>query len=90
MARLIDADALELDTEWDEYQDGFTSYSQLQIDTAPTIDIVFCKDCKYRGGWKCWMRNNIARRFPQDDDFCSYGERKERVDDLYASNADKS
>lgn len=38
--RLIDADALEYDTEWSEYHDGFTAYSQMEIDTAPTIDAV--------------------------------------------------
>ena len=38
--RPIDADALEYDTEWSEYMDGFTSYSQLQIDCAPTLDVV--------------------------------------------------
>ena len=36
--RLIDADALELDSEWSEYMDGWTSYSQFQIDNAPTIE----------------------------------------------------
>ena len=39
MSRYIDADALECDTEWSEYHDGFISYSQLEIDTAPSIDI---------------------------------------------------
>lgn len=29
--RLIDADTLELDTCWDEYDDGFTAYSRFQI-----------------------------------------------------------
>lgn len=38
--RPIDADELEYDTEWSEYMDGFTSYSQLQIDCAPTLDVV--------------------------------------------------
>ena len=38
--RPIDADALEYDTEWSEYMDGYTSYSQLQIDGAPTLDVV--------------------------------------------------
>lgn len=38
--RPIDADVLEYDTEWSEYMDGFTSYSQLQIDCAPTLDVV--------------------------------------------------
>lgn len=27
MSRYIDADKLEPDTEWDEYEDGFISYS---------------------------------------------------------------
>lgn len=36
--RLIDADAIEKDTEWDAHDGGFMSYSQLQIDNAPTID----------------------------------------------------
>ena len=35
--RLIDADALETDTEWSEYEDGFTSYSRSVILYAPTI-----------------------------------------------------
>ncbi|SDW49050.1 hypothetical protein SAMN05216391_10927 [Lachnospiraceae bacterium KHCPX20] len=30
--KLIDADELEPDTEWDDYYDGFTSCSQGQID----------------------------------------------------------
>ena len=32
--RIIDADELEPDTEWSDYYDGFTSYSQSQIDEA--------------------------------------------------------
>ena len=35
--RLIDADELELDTEWSYYEDGFISVSQMQIDNADTI-----------------------------------------------------
>ena len=36
--RPIDANALERDTEWDDRYDGFLSYSQSQIDAAPTLD----------------------------------------------------
>ena len=39
-------------------------------------DLVRCKECRYRNGEKCQMRNNIAKRFPQADDYCSYGERE--------------
>lgn len=35
--RLIDANNLETDTEWSEYEDDFTSYSRSAILNAPTI-----------------------------------------------------
>ena len=35
--RLIDADALEADTEWDDREDGYISYSKVAIKCAPTI-----------------------------------------------------
>lgn len=82
--RLIDADALECDTEWSEYHDGFTAYSQMAIDTAPSIDIVRCKECKY---WHdhittFWCSRGAELR-PQEsgwikrnaDDYCSYGQK---------------
>ena len=34
--RLIDADSLELDDGWNDYYDGFTSYSETQIKSAQT------------------------------------------------------
>ena len=34
---LIDRDKLERDTEWDEYEDGFISYSPLQIFSEPVV-----------------------------------------------------
>jgi len=38
--KLIDADELELDTEWNDYDDGFVSYSQRQIDDAEEVKAV--------------------------------------------------
>jgi len=38
--RLIDADELELDTEWDDYYDGFVSYSQSQINDAEEVKAI--------------------------------------------------
>ena len=35
--RLIDADELEEDDAWSDYEDGFTAYSRLQISTQPTV-----------------------------------------------------
>ena len=89
--RLIDADALrrKVKTETNPYGKPTIDYDSgvkvLEwIDKAPTIDavpVVRCKDCKH-----CDPENNHCdhhmgtaaplRRKP--DDFCSYGERKER------------
>ena len=40
MSRLIDADELEPDTEWDDYYDGFVSYSQSQINEAEEVKAI--------------------------------------------------
>lgn len=49
------------------------------IDNAPeadVVEVVRCKDCKYRTGtkYKCSKFGNIQMN---KNDFCSYGERKE-------------
>lgn len=38
--KLINADELEPDTEWDDYYDGFISYSQGQIDEAEEVKAI--------------------------------------------------
>ena len=38
--RLIDADELELDTEWSDYYDGFVSFSQSQINEAEEVKAI--------------------------------------------------
>ena len=50
MSRYIDADKLEPDTEWDEREDGFISYSQLNIDQQPTADVRE----NVKGTWKIY------------------------------------
>ena len=40
MSRLIDADKLEPDTEWNDYDDDFMSYSQSQIRNAEEIQAI--------------------------------------------------
>ena len=49
-----------------------------EIDSAPSIDIVRCGECKYDGTWKCPWRNTQAPRYPSANDFCSYGSYGER------------
>jgi hypothetical protein len=43
-------------------------------DVAP---VVRCKDCKYNVGTKKCLNPDSFFAVPKDDDFCSYGERKE-------------
>ena len=76
--RLIDADALQK-----EYQKEHGK-RLLLIDVAPTIDaveVVRCKDCKFgvyeKGRGIYHIRCEILEFLFQDDDYCSYGERRE-------------
>lgn len=65
----------------------FTLGIQQAVDEQPTVDaveVVRCKDCKYwqdnNGGYphdECRWGNGET---PDPDDFCSYGKRKEGVD----------
>ena len=51
------------------------------IISAPSIDIVRCKECRrrYRSGYRgdeYWVCDFMDAKI-KDDDFCSYGERRE-------------
>ena len=73
--RLIDADALigkDVGIAW---------VSTEAIRNASTIDavpVVRCRECKYRDGTP--GQPNIQCGQMHEDDFCSYGERKEGAD----------
>ena len=75
MSRLIDADALNI---YDiSPVDGFAvmGVTEEDINLAPTIDaveVVLCKDCKWRKACKVFSQQQIT-----DDSYCSWGERKE-------------
>ena len=87
--RLIDADKLKKDLS-ENYV--FYGFRQLlndfyeALDSAPSIDIVRCKECKFSESvitsWSTDGKNNVVERLckvhkwsVKDDDFCSYGER---------------
>lgn len=76
--RLIDADALIEEAN----ADGAYGYVDAkQIADAPTVDaveVVRCRECKYHNKPPCPMR--LSFNWTEDDDFCSYGERKEGAD----------
>ena len=76
--RLIDANELIKEAN----ADGAYGYVDAkQIADAPTVDaveIVRCRECKYHNKPPCPMR--LSFNWTEDDDFCSYGERKEGAD----------
>lgn len=80
MSRLIDADNLVPDICDAEIEYGTkpVHFSANAIDLAPTVDavpVVRCRECKYRDGTP--GQPNIQCGQMHDNDFCSYGERKE-------------
>ena len=74
MSRYIDADAF-LKEYCEPYPYVYMAMSKALAD-APSIDIVRCKDCKYRDKHHycgIWGQPYLCN----DECFCSYGERKE-------------
>ena len=92
MSRYIDADALieamgEEPYVWTDSDDEIAERNQWLtdmhiIESAPSIDIVRCKECK----WSDWYTTADGEQFcycmetgnggRTADDFCSYGERE--------------
>ena len=86
--RLIDADSLqrricgakcgcEYEDCWNEEGCVYDHF----ISNSPTINavpVVRCWECKYHNKPTCPMR--LSFNWTKDDDFCSYGERKEGSD----------
>ena len=73
--RLIDADALIARA----FQDSERMYLESVVKHTPSIDIVFCKECKWAkaNGTYQWCGRLDSTAQITADDFCSYGERKE-------------
>ena len=74
-----------IDAEWLVKESMSLSFSvqkwanEVQIMTAPSIDIVRCRECKYWKEGKCWNMKGLNKTdgIVNADDFCSYGERRE-------------
>lgn len=52
----------------------------LKLPAADVVPVVRCKDCKYNVGTKKCLNPDSFFAVPKDDDFCSYGERKDGGD----------
>lgn len=91
MAEYITKEAAIQAFEWGEadviedYGDGYNfgfsrGIIKSAINAIPAADVapvVRCKDCKYNRGSKKCLNPDSFFAVPKDDDFCSYGERKE-------------
>ena len=70
-----------IDAEWlaeelgDVNMDIYTNEVKEYINDAPSIEIVRCKECKKHNTHRCHMAFDLVAT--NDDDFCSYGERRE-------------
>lgn len=89
MARLIDAmriDFDEVDISGCTDVDDIIAAVEDLIDKQPAVDaveVVRCKDCKHYKNGSCNIHSVWPYQYspgydfrPDDDDFCSYGERK--------------
>lgn len=66
----------------------FIDYTLLSVPTADVVEVVRCKECIYNDrGW-CGAQES-GTRYIEDDDYCSFGERKddEQVDTFDTSDA---
>ena len=83
MSRYIDADELERKYMSADYMDNDTAYDVIaELDTAPHIDIVRCKECKHwigetehyedREYKACWQ---LCGQYMNSEFWCKYGER---------------
>ena len=83
MSRYIDADAF-LKEYCEPYPHVYMAMSRAMAD-APIIDIVRCKECRYKDMELCAMYKLVVAGVRKYDDFCSYGERKDNGKDIQSA-----
>ena len=74
MSRYIDADAF-LKEYCKPYPHVYMAMSKAMAE-APSIDIVFCKECKYYKQSEAFCENGNGLWQAGDECFCNYGERE--------------
>lgn len=72
MSRYIDAEEL-LKHKTDH--EMISTHLIYNAPTADVVDVVRCKDCKWYDGNECFEQLGLV--CARDDDFCSWGERRE-------------
>ena len=81
--KLINADELEPDTEWDDYYDDFVSYSQGQIDAVEEVKAIPLDEVKQ-------AREEIENLTPWDDGLVEMHEVLSVLDKLIEGVKDES
>lgn len=56
-------------------------YDLMDAPTVDAVEVVRCKDCKWRGRLGCAVTIVDESDEPMDDDFCAWGERRENDTD---------
>ena len=81
----VELDGIRLVCEEGQIVGWYRPGDGLVIDAnAPTVDavpVVRCRECKYHNKPPCPMR--MSFNWTEDNDFCSYGERKEGDDNVH-------
>ena len=76
----VDEAIINFGFEWDDIpptREEFVRFLKKQP-TVDAVPVVRCRECKYHNKPTCPMR--LSFNWTKDDDFCSYGERKESAD----------
>lgn len=69
---------MEVTVTVDIPQEEFQAVLQKHLETMPDYRlVVFCKDCKWFGDPGCAIKIVDDTDKPTEDDYCSFGERKE-------------
>ena len=85
MSRYVDADAFKKDVKHHLFVLAHAGSHAIGLDVlshwfdnAPSIDIVFCRECKYKDMELCAMYKLVVAGVRTYNDFCSYGEREDK------------
>lgn len=69
-------DGMGIPTDTEDFRVQFLG-TVLKVEPADVVQVVRCKDCKYNATTHKCLNPDSFFLIPKDDDFCSFGERKE-------------
>lgn len=69
-------DGMGIPTDTEDFRVQFLG-TVLKVEPADVVQVVRCRDCKYNTSTHKCLNPDSFFLVPKDNDFCSYGERKE-------------